>query len=216
VCQCISFTREPVPTVVFVGCYHAAPVASTQDPQDLPVEKLLEHFTKGDSASALVHRRVLNDIGVTTQSAPNAASVRAAGPLSGRRSKPPAQKPAGGNKVGDGDLLTSMVQRLNALERKMAEQRNLLVEKDAEIAELRARQEERNDDARLVAELTDENIKLKRRQLEMEKFLADYGLGARAHPLRAPCARIATTTCITLVLVRSLGWGRRHRHETAG
>ena len=214
--QCISFAHEPVPTVVFVDCYHAAPVASTQDPQDLPVEKLLEHFTKGDSASALVHRRVLNDIGVTTQSAPNAASVRAAGPLSGRRSKPPAQKPAGGNKVGDGDLLTSMVQRLNALERKMAEQRNLLVEKDAEIAELRARQEERNDDARLVAELTDENIKLKRRQLEMEKFLADYGLGARAHPLRAPCARIATTTCITLVLVRSLGWGRRHRHETAG
>ena len=187
--------------------YHALPVAPTQDPQDLPVEKLLEHFTKGDSASALAHRRVLNDIGVTAQSAPNAASVRAAGPLSGRRSKPPAPKPAGGSKVGDGDLLTSMVQRLNALERKMAEQRNLLVEKDAEIAELRARQEERNDDARLVAELTDENIKLKRRQLEMEKFLADYGLGAHAHLLRAPCAHVATNTCITLVLAAQLGSG---------
>jgi hypothetical protein len=146
------------------------------------VEKLLEHFTKGDSASALAQRRVLNDIGVTSQSgAPNAASARAAGPLSGRRSKPPAAKPSG-SKVSDGDLLTSMVQRLNGLERKMAEQRNLLVEKDAEIAELRARQEERNDDARLVEELTDENIKLKRRQLEMEKFLADYGLGAHTRP----------------------------------
>jgi Mg2+ and Co2+ transporter CorA len=164
-----------------------------QDPQDLPVEKLLEHFSKNDSASALAQRRVLNDLGVASQT-PSAASVRAAGPLSGRRSKPPAAKPAGnggkgpGAKVSDGDLLTSMVQRLNGLERKMAEQRNLLVEKDAEIAELRARQEERNDDARLVEELTDENIKLKRRQLEMEKFLADYGLGARKPQLSPPRA----------------------------
>lgn len=155
------------------------------------MEKLLEHFTKEDSASALVQRRVLNDIGVATQPTPNAGSARAAGPHSGRRSKPPAPKPSGnggshkgsGGKVSDGDLLTSMVQRLNGLERKMAEQRSLLVEKDAEIAELRARQEERNDDARLVEELTDENIKLKRRQLEMEKFLADYGLGAPTRPL---------------------------------
>ena len=163
-----------------------------QDPQALPVEKLLEHFTKGDSASALAQRRVLNDIGVTTQSGgSNAASARAAGPLSGRRSKPPAAKPSSGGKVSDGDLLTSMVQRLNGLERKMAEQRNLLVEKDAEIAELRARQQERNDDAHLVAELTDENIKLKRRQLEMVKFLADYGLGARACPLHVPHACIS-------------------------
>ncbi len=156
------------------------------------MEKLLEHFTKGDSASALAQRRVLNDIGVTTQSGgPNAASARAAGPLSGRRSKPPAAKPNSGGKVSDGDLLTSMVQRLNGLERKMAEQRNLLVEKDAEIAELRARQQEQNDDARLVAELTDENIKLKRRQLEMEKFLADYGLGARTRPLHVLRAYIS-------------------------
>ena len=105
---------------------------------------MLEHFSKGNgSASALAQRRVLNDLGVASQSgAPSAAAgVRAAGPLSGRRSvstKPAAPrvggKPGGGGgKVSDGDLLTSMVQRLNGLERKMAEQRNLLVEKDAEV-----------------------------------------------------------------------------------
>ena len=180
------------------------------------MEKLLEHFSKEKSAAAdLAQRRVLNDLGVSsTQSGAGAAapakSGRAAGPLSGRRSKPPAAKPPGG-KVSDGDLLTSMVQRLNGLERKMAEQRNLLVEKDAELAELRARHEERNDYARLVAELTDENIKLKRRQLEMEKFLADYGLGAHARPppfFRTLFASMVCTIVDCDTLRRSVGRGR--------
>ena len=71
-----------------------------------------------------------------------------------------------------------------------------VVDKDAEIAELKARLEEerqaRQDnvsEAQDAARLADENLRLRRNQLEMEKFLADYG----ASPLApCPCVRMHT------------------------
>ena len=189
------------------------------------MEKLLWSFGGKNEASSLAQRRVLTDLGVASQPPTKGAAPRAGGqPLSGRRSKPqPAAgapkaggggggKAGGGAKVSDGDLLTSMVQRLNGLEKKMAEQRAAIVEKDAELAELRARVEEKSDDARLVAELTDENIKLKRRQLEMEKFLADYGLSWVGDDGKGPEKKVETE----LVPLAGLGQGQEGEAPALG
>jgi hypothetical protein len=91
-------------------------------------------------------------------------------PHSGRRSK------IAGAKAQDVDLLTSMANRLNALEKKMNDQRREIAEKDIQIIELKMQVGEQRDDSAEVRRLSDENIWLRKQQLEMEKFLADYGL----------------------------------------
>ena len=163
---------------------------------EVPVDRLLAQlYPDQQGAAGLAQRKILNNLQAEVPGGGGAAagSSAAAGagggqPPSGRRSKlggagGAAASKRGATKVTDMDLLSSMAGRLAALEKKLQEQKKAVVEKDAEIAELKSRLEEerqQRQDTRCeeqdAAALADENLRLRRNQLEMEKFLADYGL----------------------------------------
>ena len=59
---------------------------------------------------------------------------------------------------------------------KARQQRRELAEKTAECVKLKAQLNARADDSQEVRRLMDDNILLRKQRLEMEKFLADYGV----------------------------------------
>lgn len=133
-----------------------------------------------DPFSMMIHCSLVQVIQPKSHSGSNQPhSGRRSVPVERKRS-PPQKRPAeakrkGGN-ASDVDLLTSMANRLNSLEKKMDAQRRELAEKTAECVRLRAALNERVDDSQEVRRLMDENVQLRKQRLEMEKFLADYGV----------------------------------------
>ena len=140
-------------------------------------------------------------------------------PHSGRRAQnrsPPGDRPAArkpASKATDVDLLTSMANRLNALEKKMDAQRRELAEKTAECVKLKAKMNERADDSQEVRKLMDQNILLRKQRLDMEKFLADYGarslslsLFISLSSLSAPLAASHVVSRARHLLIAGLVW----------